>query len=127
MTEQNNETFNLEAPAINNYINLILQDMRTYQEWVSRKYDRGVASIHRTVLSLKRLISDMPPKGQDFIKEKIPELQSLDDILKIEDYEATDAVYQIALSWLWPNLLELQLNTAKPAYQNPGHLENKKK
>ncbi len=126
-------TFDLEAPAINNYVNMILNDMKNYQALSAQRFERG-ASFYRVLLALKTLIMDMPPKGKEYMKQQVPEFdfqnietvsQELNNLGLEKAYEAMDTVFDVVNSWLWPNLLELHLNNAKPAYQTTSHLRNK--
>ena len=128
-----NESFNLDAPAINNYVNLILQDMKNYQYVSDQRYKPG-SKFFDAILALRHLLLDMPPKGKVYIISEVPELEgfNIDTIYQdlnrhtlAEIYEVLDAIFNKALDWLWPNLLELHMNTGKPAYETEGHLGNK--
>jgi hypothetical protein len=71
------EKFDLDLPAINNYVNLILQDMRDYQFLSSHRYEPG-SRFHNAILALVRLLNDLPPKGQSFMVQQIPGLKGFD-------------------------------------------------
>jgi hypothetical protein len=119
--------FSLDTPFINNYVNWIWVDVQRYQEWSSRRWDPNVGSINRTKLALRRLLINMPLKGLHYVESeamKIPEFRKINDVLDLKSYEQTDMVFRIAMNWLQPNLFELQINTAKPAYSSLGHLGN---
>ena len=117
------EKFNLDAPAINNYANMLLQDIKNYQYTSDSRYDKGVW-ITTGIHALKHLISDMPPKGEQFIKETCKEF----DVLSVNSiyfylqkhwdeegqWEKLDEVFNKAKAWLWPNVFELNFNLAKP-------------
>ena len=125
-----NESFNLDAPAINNYVNLILQDMKNYQYTSDQRYKPG-SKFFDALLALRHLFLDMPPKGKIYMISEVPELkgfntdtiyQELNRYTLAEVYEVLDAIFNKAIDWLWPNLLELQLGTAKPRSKDIPHI-----
>lgn len=133
MSEKEIGKFNLEAPAQNNYANLILLDMRNYQHISSQRYNYG-ARFSDALMALRQLISDLPPKGKQHIFEKYPNWQGLNceklygelnGLGLDKTYSQMDEIFNFAMEWLWPNVLELQINTGKPAYGTEGHLGNR--
>lgn len=125
--------FSIETPFINNYVNGIWVDVQNYQYWTSKRYDVGVqgygASLNRTLLALRRLLTDMPRKGMAYIQAQVdqhlPELKEVNDVLDLWSYKHADTIFQFAMDWLQPNLFELHINVGKPAYSSQGHLGNK--
>jgi hypothetical protein len=129
------EDFTLDAPATNNYANMILMDMRNYKYWADRRYDMGVHIQHGET-ALNHLISDIVPKGKEFMRKAYPTMKNF-GVLEIDtylqrscksteqDWEFLDNIYDKALEWLYPNILELHINVGKPAYTAEGHLGNK--
>ena len=129
------ENFDLDDPCTNNYANMILTDMKNYNYWASRRYDKGVWITHG-ITALNTLIKDMMIKGKDFMCKAYPELktfgvqeiyyylhkQSRDEGIQ---WETLDNIYNKALEWIYPNVLELHINVGKPAYSAEGHLGNK--
>ena len=129
------QTFNLDTPCTNVYANMILQDMKNYKYWASRRYDHGIWISHG-VTALNTLHDDMTPKGKEFMAQSYPELKTfgareiyfyLHKKSSDEDiqWEILDVIYNKALEWLYPNILELHINVGKPAYSAEGHLGNK--
>jgi hypothetical protein len=66
----------------------------------------------------------MPPKGKEFILKEVLNREEL-DTLKLykeiagkcgedEAWALLDEIYNRAIDWLWPNLLEMHLNTIQP-------------
>lgn len=122
MAQTQEEKFSLDAPAINNYLNMILQDMKNYQYLSSNRNMIG-SRFFNALLALRQLLLDMPPKGQQYMIEKVPYLQGIDaeKIFQIlnrqtlsEVYTTLDGIYRIAIEWLWPNLFEIHFNNAQP-------------
>ena len=56
---ESEENFNLDAPALTNYLNMILQDLKNLNSWLSLENTRE-ASIHQTIRALRALLLDMP-------------------------------------------------------------------
>ena len=129
------ESFSLDAPATNNYANMILNDMKNYKYWADRRYERGIWITHG-ITALNHLISDIIPKGKEFIHQAYPALTNFgvheiyyylhkQNSDEDQQWEILDAIYTKALEWLYPNILELHINVGKPAYSAEGHLGNK--
>lgn len=124
MEKEQEEKFNLEAPAINNYVNMILQDMKNYQFYSSNRYNSAITSrLNSTLLALVTLLKDMPPKGQEYMIQQGPALKgfNVNNLFKEINglgfegaYQELDDVYRVAIGWLWPNLLEIHFNNAQP-------------
>lgn len=126
MTEKtpNLDKFNLDLPAQNNYINMILQDMKNYQYISDQRHERGIRWYIQGLLAIKHLYADMPPKGKDFILKEVLNREEF-DTLKLykeiagkcgeeEAWELLDEIYNRAIGWLWPNLLEMHIYNIQP-------------
>lgn len=114
MTEK--ESFDLNGNARNNYVNLILNDMKVYNFWRMQQYNVN-GSILRTMLALNVLLGDMPPEGQKFMRADMAKVGNGNQC----SYEELQLIYQKAMGWLWENLLQ-ETFKAKPLSSEKAHL-----
>ena len=115
--------FNLELPPVNNYINMILQSIKTYQLKATHQDSLG-----ESVRSLQSLISILPPKGQDFLEAETDKMLAYESDDKAIKNHAELAIYfRKAMYWIWPNLMELHMNLAKPRWEDSSKLGSKKR
>lgn len=133
---QESESFSLDAPCTNNYANMILQDMRNYKYWADRRYEPGIHIQHGET-ALNHLYSDIVPRGKEFLRQAYPQFKTF-GVSELDFYlmqkaggetyykwDILDEIYEKALEWLYPNVLELHINVGKPAYSAVSHLGNK--
>jgi hypothetical protein len=107
--ENQNQEFNLDAPAVNNYLNILLRYIKFYQDCT---IDRSFSA---AVNVLRSLILTLPPKGQEALKDEIELFRKYDSNTSIiRDFGQLDKIFQKTMIWLYPNLLELHFNNAQP-------------
>ena len=111
------EKFSLNADPRNNYINLILNDMKIFDYLYSLQ-----ANIFATARALRALLLDLPPKGQEYMREELADLvQNWEHSKFWESYELIGSAYQKAVAWIWPNMLQ-EYFQAKPRNPQPETL-----
>lgn len=122
--------FDLDAPATNNYANMILQEIKTYNNVAKQRYHPGY--LNDGISALKNVFNIMPPKGKEYILNELKTQKFID----IETYhkidktgtdnawDTLDGYLDKMMNWIWPNILEIHINTGKPAYTTQAHLGN---
>ena len=114
MTE---EKFSLNADPRNNYVNLILNEMKDFNF-----YAKTQRNIIATVRTLRSLLFNLPPSGQQYMRAEIAKTLAFEDNLdEIPNYEAALKIYQKAIEWIWPNILQ-EYFQAKPRNPQPPTL-----
>ena len=114
------QDFDLEAPAINSYLNIILRYLKLYQDC---SINRQFSAAYR---ALKSIILCLPPKGQEILKLELEKLIIHEqDTNAISSFEQLDEMFQKVMAWLYPNLLEFHFNNAKPLNRNKPHIGEK--
>ena len=128
--------FQLDMQFNNYYATTMLQNVERYQFLTEQRYKVGTR-FRDTYFALVHLISNMPPKGKEFLVAKYPELKGLDfeklyaemihskGVSVSDGYAFLDQLFNTCQEWLWPNIFELHMNVGKPAYSKEGHLGNK--
>jgi hypothetical protein len=110
MTE---ETFSLNGDPRQNYVNLILNDMKNYNFWKeNRKFTESVRA-------LDILLLDLPPAGQEYLKGEIDVIFAFEkNVNSISTWAELNRMYQKTMGWVWPNILQ-EYFTAKPRNPQP--------
>lgn len=72
-----------------------------------------------TVRALRSLILDLPPAGQEYLKEELDRTISYEKNVGVFS-DKTDLLkaYQKTMGWVWPNILQ-EFFRAKPRNPNP--------
>ena len=109
----NEEKFSLNADPRNNYVNLILNDMRTFEAWYSDQHNG-----YMTGRALRALLLDLPPAGQQYMKTELDDLVEWEHSKLMRSYSNLGNAYKKAMSWIWPNLLQ-EYFQAKPRNPQP--------
>jgi hypothetical protein len=111
------EKFSLNADPRSNYVNLILNDMKDFNLQAKLQTDFII-----TVRALRALLVDLPPSGQEYMKQELEETMLFEeDVNRIRDYTTAIKIYQKAISWVWPNMLQ-EYFQAKPRNPKPTTL-----
>jgi hypothetical protein len=114
MTE---DKFSLDADPRNNYVNLILNEMKDFNHQAKTQWDIAVA-----VHTLRSLLLNLPPSGQECLKEEIAKTINYEyNVGLIPNYDVALKIYQKAMAWIWPNILQEYFN-AKPRNPQPTTL-----
>jgi hypothetical protein len=114
--ELSSEKFSLSADPKMNYVNLVLNDMKIFNSW----YSAG-NNVFQTARALRSLVLDLPPEGQEFMKEEKDDLVEWEHTKFIYSYALLGEAYQKVMTWVWPNLLQEYFN-AKPRNPQPSTL-----
>jgi hypothetical protein len=123
------DRFDLDNNAINNYINLSIEHMKTFHFYKNKNDFPGALN------ALESLILDLPPKGKQFLEaERTLIRKTLNDefienhygrkIRPLQWMKDLSPIYEKTIDWIYPNLLELRMNVGKPAYTTEAHLGN---
>lgn len=115
MSEQK-EKFSLNADARNNYVNLLLNDMKNFNFFFAMQRDCLATS-----RALRALLLDMPPEGQACMKQEISDLMEWDHSEILRSYQKIGLAYQKAVEWLWRNILQDTFK-AKPISSAKAHM-----
>ena len=107
------EKFSLNADPKNNYVNLILNDIRNFN-FMKQNDDWWGA-----MKALGILLLDLPPAGQEYMK---PEINLMYQFEKNADairyWEDAHRIFQKVMTWVWPNILQ-EYFSAKPRNPQP--------
>jgi hypothetical protein len=111
------EKFSLDGNPKNNYVNIILNDMKNYN------FYKQNGMFHQAVKAVAILLSDLPPIGQDYMKEEIELCYKFESKSTgaIPTWEKANRMYQKVIGWVWPNMLQEYFN-AKPRNPKPTTL-----
>jgi len=112
------EKFSLNGDPRLNYINLILNDMKNFNNWYSQQ-----RNIFQTGRALRVLLLDLPPAGQEYMKTEKNDLVEWEHskLVLVGGYQAIGQAYQKAIAWIWPNILQ-DFFKAKPKNPQPTTL-----
>jgi hypothetical protein len=111
------EAFSLNGDPRNNYINLILNDMKIFNAWYSSQ-----KNTFETARALRALLLDLPPPGQEYMKDELYDLvQNWEHSKFWQSYKEMGTAYQKAIAWIWPNMLQ-EYFSAKPRNPQPTTL-----
>jgi hypothetical protein len=115
--EMSEETFSINGDPRNNYVNLILNDMKNFNFYNQNRM------FPEAVKALGILLSDLPPTGQEYMKQEIELIYEFDgkSTSAIPTWEKASRMYQKAISWVWPNMLQ-EYFQAKPRNPQPTTL-----
>ena len=75
------------------------------------------------VNALGILLTDLPPTGQEYLKQEIELTYNFENKSTgfIPSWEKANRMYQKAMDWIWPNILQEYFN-AKPRNPQPTTL-----
>jgi len=110
------EKFSLNGDPRNNYVNLILNDIKNFnflkqnEEWWGAMNALGI------------LLLDLPPSGQDYLKLEIDLMYKFEkDADVIRYWEDANRIFQKVMTWIWPNMLQ-EYFSVKPRNPQPTTL-----
>lgn len=110
------EKFDLNGDPRNNYVNLILNDMKNFNYWMQQRHAFAAPR------ALRALVFDLPPAGQEALKDVVEKIIKWDRDISVF---GTDRLllenYQKVMQWVWPNILEAHVG-AKPRNPQPTTL-----
>ena len=110
------EKFSLDADPRNNYVNMILNDMKNFDYWIQRNDDLYAGYAFRT------LVFDLPPSGQKYLKDVMEKVVRWSiDTSVLGSCEVLLENYQKVMAWVWPNILQ-EYALAKPRNPQPTTL-----
>ena len=123
------DQFDLDNNAINNYINLAIDHMKSFH------YSKNHNDFNGALNALESLILDLPPKGKQYLEtERTAIRKTLNDefvpnsfgrnVRPLQWMKDLTPIYEKTIDWVYPNLLELRMNVGKPAYTTEAHLGN---
>jgi len=107
------EKFSLNADPKNNYVNLLLNDIKNFNFWKENR------KFHETIRALIILLLDLPPAGQEYMKQEVELMYAYENNVSLIRYWLDiNHIYQKAMTWIWPNLLQ-EYFQAKPRNPQP--------
>jgi hypothetical protein len=110
------EKFSLDASPKNNYVNLILNDVKNFDYWKENN------EFHPAIRALNTLLLDLPPHGQEYMKQEIQLIFAFEkNVSVISHWADVNRIYQKTMTWIWPNLLQ-EYFQAKPKNPQPTML-----
>ena len=129
MPNKVDDKFELDNNAINNYINLAIDHMKSFH------FHKNKGDFNAALNALESLILDLPPKAKQYLEAERTLIRKTmnDDFIEnqygrhirpLQWMKDLSPIYEKTIDWIYPNLLELRMNVGKPAYTTEAHLGN---